>query len=64
MSFVIVPDSLSNAINEKLDNAFLGVQDAAKDRDYLYRELLSFYDEHGYLPDFSLVKGGQNDSCV
>lgn len=55
MRMVIVPDSLRNAINNKLDAAIAEVPDAAKDRDELYQQLLEYFDEHGVLPDFSLV---------
>ena len=30
--------------------------DAAPDRDVLYEQLLSFFDDHGYIPEFSLGK--------
>jgi hypothetical protein len=52
----IVPDSLRNAINAKLDAALTDVPDAAKDRDHLYHELLYFFNENGYLPEFSIGK--------
>jgi hypothetical protein len=52
----IVPDSLRNAINAKLDAALADVPGAAKDRDHLYHELLCFFNENGYLPKFSIGK--------
>lgn len=52
--FVIVPESLSQAINAKLDAAFVNAPDAAKDRDEFYRQLVTFFNENGYVPDFSL----------
>ena len=56
MQLVIVPDSLRNAINAKLDAAIAEVPDAAKDRDALYQMLLEYFDEHGVIPDFQLQK--------
>ena len=53
---VIVPDSLRDAINVKLDAAIAEVPDAEKDREVLYGQLLGYFDEHGVVPDFSLVK--------
>ena len=54
--FLIVPDSLREAIDAKLDAAIALVPDAAKDREHLYYELLSFFDKHGFLPDFTIGK--------
>ena len=56
MSIVIVPDSLRNAINEKLDAAIADEPAAEKDRDLLYHQLLDAFNEYGYLPEFSLRK--------
>ena len=53
---VIVPDSLYNEIQAKLDTAFVKMPDAERDRDCLYRQLLFFFNEHGFLPDFEVVK--------
>lgn len=54
MSLVIVPNSLRDAINAKLDAAIEACPDAAKDRAELYRQLLAYFNEHGELPDFRL----------
>lgn len=54
--FVVVPDDLYDAIQAKLDDAFKDCPGATKDRDFLYHELLNYYNEHGIIPDFSLVK--------
>lgn len=54
--FVIVPDSLYDRIQAKLDEAFKKCPDAEKDREHLYHQLLSYYDDNGTLPDFSLSK--------
>lgn len=51
----IVPDSLRDAINAKLDAALAEVPDAAPDRDLFYEQVLSYFNQHGVLPDFSIV---------
>lgn len=56
MSLVIVPDSLRAAIYAKVDAAIKECPDAAADRELFYRELLSHYNEHGSIPDFTLAK--------
>jgi hypothetical protein len=56
MKMVIVPDTLRDAINVKLDAAFILTPEAEKDREHLFQQLLAFYDEHGYLPEFALSK--------
>jgi len=56
MKMVIVPDSLRNAINVKLDAAICTCPGAVKDRDVLYQQLLEHFDEHGVLPDFKLTR--------
>lgn len=53
---VIVPDSLRNAINAKLDTAIAEHPDAECDRDALYAQLLAYFNEHGVVPDFSLER--------
>ena len=53
---VIVPNSLRDAINEKLDAAIAEVPDAEKDREVLYSQLLAYFNENGVVPNFSLVK--------
>lgn len=53
---VVVPDSLRNAINEKLDAAIAVCPDAEKDREVLYGQLLAYFNEHGVVPDFTLAK--------
>jgi hypothetical protein len=52
---VIVPDSLRNAINAKLDAAIAEHPDAEKDREVLYSQLLGYFNEHGVIPDFTLL---------
>lgn len=56
MRTVIVPNVIRDKINAKLDAAFARVPDAAKDRDELYQTLLSYFDQHGVVPDFELQK--------
>lgn len=56
MSFVIVPNSLRDAIYAKVDAAIAGVPDAAPDREYFYSVLLDHFNEHGEIPEFTLEK--------
>lgn len=56
MKLVVVPDSLAAAINARLDVALAACPDAQKDRDALYNQLLSYFDEHGVVPEFTLQK--------
>lgn len=56
MTFVIVPNSLRDAINEKLDAAYLECPEAAIDRENHCRAMLEYFDEHGHLPEFELRK--------
>lgn len=56
MSTVIVPDALSHAINAKLDEALAKMPDAATEREALYHQLLSFFNDYGFLPEFTIVK--------
>jgi hypothetical protein len=53
---VIVPDSLSDAIYAKVDEAIAAVPDAAPDREFFYGAILDHFNKHGVIPDFSLVK--------
>jgi len=53
---VIVPDTLRHAINTAIEAALLTMPaEAAEHRERFYSELLAFYDEHGYLPTFSII---------
>lgn len=54
--FVIVPDSLRDAIYAKVDAAIAECPDAAADREYFYAELLAHFNEHGVIPEFTLRK--------
>ena len=53
---VIVPDSLHEAINAKLDAAYQEAPEAAVDREAHYAALLNYFNEHGHLPSFYLKK--------
>ena len=55
MSGVIVPNALRDEINKKLDAAIAGCPGAEQDRAEIYQQMLVFYDEHGYVPDFVLT---------
>lgn len=54
--FRVIPNSLREAINAKLDEQIRLAPDAEKDRETLFRQLVDYFDEHGVIPDFSLVK--------
>ena len=56
MSMVIVPNSLRDEINAKLDAAYVEFPDAAVDREIHYHELLRLFDENGRIPEFTLAK--------
>lgn len=56
MALVIVPNCLAAELNSRLDTEIAKHPEAAKDRDELYRQLLSYVDEHGVIPDFSLAR--------
>jgi hypothetical protein len=57
--FRVIPNSLRDAINEKLDNAFAGMDVKAEDRESVYNQLLNYFDEHGYIPEFEITKKGK-----
>lgn len=56
MPIVVVPNSLRDKINEKLDAAYLAVPEAAVDRELHYQVLLNHFYEHGVIPTFELKK--------
>lgn len=56
MAWVLVPNSLVDEINAKLDSAFEKAPGVEKDRKFFYQQLLNYVDEHGFLPDFKLQK--------
>ena len=53
---VIVPNALRDAIYRKLDAAIAENPDAETGREQMFGQLLDFYDEHGYIPEFRLEK--------
>ena len=55
MRLAIVPNSLRDEINEKIDVVLLECPEAAVDRDHFYQIMLNYFDEHGHLPEFKLV---------
>ena len=58
---VIVPNALRDAINAKLDAALADAPDDAKaEREFLYQQLLEHFNEHGTIPDFTVVLREQN----
>ena len=59
MELVIVPNSLRDAINRKIDIALKGCPEAEVERDQFYERLLTYFDEYGVIPDFTLQKKGQ-----
>lgn len=53
----MVPNKVRDAINASLDVALKQWPDAtAHDRRVLYQEVLDYYDKHGVIPDFEIVK--------
>ena len=51
---VIVPNSLSDKIHAAIDKALDGRPCDDETREHLYGQLLSYFDEHGVIPDFEL----------
>ena len=56
MRLIIVPNALRDAIYERIDAAIVEHPDAASEREDYYQQVLAYYDEHGYVPEFSLRK--------
>lgn len=54
MSIVIVPNHISDAIYAKVDEAIAKCPDAAPDREFFYGRILSYFDQHGEIPEFEL----------
>jgi hypothetical protein len=53
---VLVPNDLSDAIYQKIDAQIALCPDAAPDRELFYERLIGYFNEHGVVPDFTLVK--------
>jgi hypothetical protein len=52
----IIPNELRSAIEKKLSAAFLKAPEAQKDKDIYFNQLLEYFDEHGEIPDFELIR--------
>lgn len=52
--FVIVPDTLHDRVTAALDAEIAKWPDAEKDRDVLHQQIITFFHQHGYVPEFSL----------
>ena len=52
----VVPNMLADAINKKLDQEIAKEPAAEKCREYLYKQLLQYFIEHGVIPKFSLQR--------
>ena len=53
---LLVPNYISRQLNDLLDAEIAKCPDAAKDREVLYSQLLSYVNDHGVIPDFSLER--------
>ncbi|KKN29884.1 hypothetical protein LCGC14_0839620 [marine sediment metagenome] len=67
---VIVPNELHDLICARIDAQLKLVPEAAPDRECYYAALLSYFDEHGRVPEFCITpkqaatkqaKGGDDD---
>ena len=56
MTFVVVPNYISDQINQKLDAEIAANPGAEIDRPHLYQQVLAYFDEHGEIPDFTIAK--------
>ena len=52
---MIVPNALDIAIDKKLEEAYKACPGARQDHASLRNELLSYFYDHGALPDFEIV---------
>ena len=59
MGAYIVPNSLRDQIYGKIDAELEKVPEAASDREYFYHQLLEFFNEHGYVPEFGLHRNDE-----
>ncbi len=55
MTLLLVPNFVRDAINAAINRELDGRPIADDERENLYRMLLSHYDEHGEIPEFSLT---------
>lgn len=56
MIILLVPNHVSEAINARLDAALALWPEAAECRVRLYHQLLEHFNEHGEIPEFSIIK--------
>lgn len=54
MSYVSVPNYISDTIYAKVDAAIAKCPDAAPDREFFYSRILAYFDKHGEIPEFEL----------
>ena len=52
MRLVIVPTSVSVAINRRLDAAYLLVPEAEIGRESHFKRMLDYFEENGFIPEF------------
>ena len=60
-AIVIIPNDLAAEIDFRLDVAIAMCPDAEKDRAVLRDRLISYFDSHGHVPDFTLRKREKPD---
>lgn len=59
--FYVVHNDLRDAIYRKIDKALEDApEDAKRDREAFYEQLLGYYNEHGRIPNFSITLREQN----
>jgi len=61
MALCIVPNDLSDAIYKKIDEQLVDHPALVKHREEIYKDLLSYFDEYGKIPNFSLQEKGPRD---
>ena len=55
--FFVVPNVLRDRINAVLDEALAGMDEEARGcREHFYQQLLTFFDEYGYVPEIEVAK--------
>ena len=58
---LIVPNYLSDKINEELDAAIGDMHVPEHDRKMMYQEILVYVHEHGEIPRFKIFRKGENE---
>lgn len=59
MTLVIVPNTLRDAIYEKVDSALVMSPEATPDRVVYFQQLLAHVDEFGTIPNFTITRRTQ-----